>query len=143
MLRSDFGSALVSGAQKSGALELVGDGCLEERKKNFSICYLSISIEILSNFRRGNKYHSDSPNISIIQFALYKTAIKASRAIQFCFKNAYLSCLLNYFNRSSRRKRGMASNPLFIMPDFFLHFPNDLSYGYLRFEGNGKIPLGK
>ena len=46
-------------------------------------------------------------------------------------------------NRSSRRKRGMASNPLFTIPDFFLHFPNELCYGYLRFEGNGKIPLGK
>ena len=46
-------------------------------------------------------------------------------------------------NRSSRRKRGMASNPLFIIPDFFLHFPNKLIYGYLRFEGNGKIPLGR
>ena len=42
------------------------------------------------------------------------------------------------FNRSSRRKRGMASNPLFIIPDFFLHVPNELCYGYLRFEGNGK-----
>ena len=37
----------------------------------------------------------------------------------------------------------MASNPVFIIPDFFLHFPNELSYGYLRFEGNGKIPLGR
>ena len=44
------------------------------------------------------------------------------------------------FNRSSRRKRGMASNPIFIIPGFFLHFPNELCYGYLRFEGNGKIP---
>ena len=26
-------------------------------------------------------------------------------------------------NRSSRRKRGMASNPLFILPDFFCIFP--------------------
>ena len=32
------------------------------------------------------------------------------------------------------------STPLFIIPEFFLHFPNELSYGYLRFEGNGKIP---
>jgi hypothetical protein len=47
------------------------------------------------------------------------------------------------FNRSSRRKIGMASNPLFIIPDFFLHFPNKLCYGNLRFEGNGKIPLGR
>ena len=38
-------------------------------------------------------------------------------------------------NRSSRRKRGMASNPLFIISDFFLYFPIELSYGYLRFEG--------
>ena len=37
----------------------------------------------------------------------------------------------------------MASNPVFIIPDFFLHFPNELSYGYLGFEGNGKIPLGR
>ena len=37
----------------------------------------------------------------------------------------------------------MASNPLFIKPDFFLHFPNELCYGYLRFEENGKISLGK
>jgi hypothetical protein len=47
----------------------------------------------------------------------------------------------NLLNRSSGRKRGMASTPLFIIPDFFLHFPNELSYGYLRFEGNRKIPL--
>ena len=47
-------------------------------------------------------------------------------------------------NRSSRRKRGMASNPLFIIPELFLlHFPNKLCYCYLRFEGNGKIPLGR
>ena len=25
----------------------------------------------------------------------------------------------------------------------FLHFPKELIYGYLRFEGNGKIPLGR
>ena len=47
------------------------------------------------------------------------------------------------FNRLSRGKRGMASNLLFIIPDFFLHFSHELCYGYLRFEGNGKIPLGK
>ena len=33
-----------------------------------------------------------------------------------------------------------ASNPLFILPDFFLHFPNKLSYGYLRFEGIFPFP---
>ena len=37
----------------------------------------------------------------------------------------------------------MVSNPLFILSYFFLHFPKELSYGYLRFEGNGKIPLGR
>ena len=40
--------------------------------------------------------------------------------------------VVQYFNRSSRRKRGMTSNPLFIIPSFFLHFPNELCYGYLR-----------
>ena len=52
------------------------------------------------------------------------------------------SIYLRILNRSSRRKRGIGSNPLFIISDFFLHFPNELSYGYLGFEGNGKIPLG-
>ena len=38
----------------------------------------------------------------------------------------------------------MASNPLFIIPDFLLHFPNELCYGYLRFEGIFPCPsLGK
>ena len=47
-------------------------------------------------------------------------------------------------NRSSRRRRGMAYNPLFIIcTRFFLHFPNQLCYGYIRFEGTGKIPLRK
>jgi hypothetical protein len=32
----------------------------------------------------------------------------------------------------------MPSNPLFTIPDFFLHFPNEL-----WFEGNQKIPLGR
>ena len=47
------------------------------------------------------------------------------------------------FNISTWRKRGVASNPLFIIPGFFLHFSLEPSYGYLRFEGNGKIPLGR
>ena len=34
----------------------------------------------------------------------------------------------------------MASNPLFIIPDFF---PDELCYGYLMFEGNGKNSFGK
>ena len=29
------------------------------------------------------------------------------------------------------------------IPDFSLCFPKDLSYGYLRYEGNRKIPLGR
>ena len=50
---------------------------------------------------------------------------------------------LTSFKRSSRKKGGMVTNLLFIITDFFFHFPNDLCYGYLRFEGNGKIPLGR
>jgi hypothetical protein len=34
--------------------------------------------------------------------------------------------VVQVFNRSSRRKRGMASNPLFIIPDFILHFPKGI-----------------
>jgi hypothetical protein len=36
------------------------------------------------------------------------------------------------------RERGF--QPQNGIPGFSLHFPKELSYGYLRFEGNGKIP---
>ena len=54
------------------------------------------------------------------------------------------------FNRSSRGKRRNASNPLFIIPDFFLHVPNELcikksmatlsltEMGKFLWEGRGK-----
>ena len=29
------------------------------------------------------------------------------------------------------------------IPGFSMHFPKELSYSYLGFEGNGKIPLGR
>ena len=35
------------------------------------------------------------------------------------------------FNMSSRRKRGMASNPLFIIPDFFFIFQTNLAMATL------------
>ena len=34
----------------------------------------------------------------------------------------------------------MASNPLFIIPDIFLHFPDKLSYGFFGFEGIFPFP---
>ena len=40
-------------------------------------------------------------------------------------------------------KKRLGVQPTFHNTTFFLHFPNELSYGYLRFEGNGKIPLGR
>ena len=59
--------------------------------------------------------------------------------------NFCVCCLLfGYFSLTYRLgESGLASNPLFIIPGFFLHFSLELSYGYLRFEGNGKIPLGR
>ena len=41
-------------------------------------------------------------------------------------------------NNRFLRKRGME-----YLPGFSLNFPKELSYGYLKFEGNGKISLGK
>ena len=61
----------------------------------------------------------------------------------FLFKFLLAHCAQLLLNITTWRKRGLASNPLFIIPGFFLHFSLELSYGYLRFEGNGKIPLGR
>ena len=33
--------------------------------------------------------------------------------------------------------------PTFHNTRLFLHFPNELCYGYFRFEGNRKIPMGR
>ena len=60
--------------------------------------------------------------------------------------NFYVPRYLKAFSFLTDRlggKRGMTSNLLFIIPDFFLHFPNELCNGYLRFEVNWKIPLGR
>ena len=55
--------------------------------------------------------------------------------------------LINYgFNRSSRRKRGMASKPLFVIPNFFCIFPMKFAMatlglkemGIFFWEGNEK-----
>ena len=45
------------------------------------------------------------------------------------FPKAAIVFKANVFNRSSRRKRGMASNPLFIIPDFFCIF--QMNFGCL------------
>ena len=52
MLRSDFGSALMSGAQKSGALELVG---------KFSFSHLDCAI----NFKFDNLWKPDDSLMTI------------------------------------------------------------------------------
>ena len=67
--------------------------------------------------------------MSVQKNQLEAEAITIRRELQVC----------KAFNRSSWRKRGMMSNPLFMLSDFFLHFPKELSYGYLRFEGNGLL----
>ena len=45
----------------------------------------------------------------------------------------------NCINRSSRRKRGMASNPLFIIPDFFCIFPMNFAMATLGLKEMGKF----
>ena len=48
-------------------------------------------------------------------------------------------------NNRFLRESGMAASTLKMeyIPVLFFHFPKELSYGYIRFEGNGKIPLGR
>ena len=44
--------------------------------------------------------------------------------------------LLNILNSV---ERGLASTPLFIIPGFSLHFPKELSYGYLWLKEMAKF----
>ena len=43
-------------------------------------------------------------------------------------------------NKQEKRLGNHSQNGI---PGFILYFPLEPSYGYLTFEGNGKIPLGR
>ena len=47
--------------------------------------------------------------------------------------------LAELINRSSRRKRGMVSNPLFIIPNFFCIFPMNFAMATLGLKEMGKF----
>ena len=51
----------------------------------------------------------------------------------FFLKLHFSTC--KYINRSSKRKRDMASNPLFIIPDFFCIFPMNSAIATLGLKG--------
>ena len=55
------------------------------------------------------------------------------------YVNSFLSKTFNFFNNRFLRKKGMAST----LKMEYQVFPKEFSYGYLRFEGNGKISLGR
>ena len=65
---------------------------------------------------------------------------------QYCgFKN-FVRLQLNKYETTSLmvlEKKRLGVQPQNGIPGFILHFPLEPSYGYLRFEGNGKIPLGR
>ena len=52
---------------------------------------------------------------------------------------ATISFFFSFLNRLSRRKRGMVSNPLFIIPDFFFIFPMNFAMATLGLKEMGKF----
>ena len=98
-------------------------------------------------------YHWRQIDVSYASFAAVQRCEILSEVAFWFFKHLIIiyyfitiQCNVESFNRLSWRKRVVASTPLFIIPGYFLHFSLesiDTSMGYLRFEGNGKIPLGR
>ena len=73
----------------------------------------------------GIKLHPrDKPLLAIILHAITLFSGGGMFLTRIWFSGTFsISCpKCIHFNRSSRRKRGMASNPLFIIPDFFFCF---------------------
>ena len=75
---------------------------------------------------------------------LYKDLLLCTVKIDLRLFNFFLwwisqTNLLHQVNRSSRRKRGIASNPLFIMPDFFCIFPMNFAMATLGLKEMGKF----
>ena len=59
---------------------------------------------------------------------------------QFMVQNSYLNWNMHLrINRLSRRERGMASNPLFIISDFFCIFPMNFAMATLGLKKMGKF----
>ena len=108
----------------------------------FKIYLILNDIEFKSCAEHQNLYRFLTLHGSVYQNGIGSSGLGTRIKLKLIFQLRQFLTYRNvmYFNRWSRRKRGMASTPLFIIPNFFMHFPNELSYGYLRFEGNGKIP---
>ena len=62
---------------------------------------------------------------------------------QKCCQNSLFSQQKHFAAPLTDHLGGKEAWPTFHNTRFFLHFSNKLSYGYDRFEGNGKIPLGR
>ena len=98
----------------------------------------------LSHSTNSTEIFKNDPTIKTENSHFFSTARDSFRHIRRMRKRIRIASIQypvstdrDHFNRSSRRK------PTFHKTRLFLHFPNELCYGYLRFEGNGKIPLGR
>ena len=97
-------------------------------------------------FYRFVNFTSNSEDLCIVFKDVEKLFRNPGYVLQQCayinnlthFRSAHL-----YIFKCLDFSRGMMSKPLFIIPDFFQQFPNELCYGYFRFEGNGIAKLGR
>ena len=87
---------------------------------------------IQASLRHGNQNYCYCGyyylNFELRKYSTLIFSVEWQNEIVMCFLQVHKGSFsrdfsLTMFNRPSRRKRGMASNPLFIIQDFFLHFP--------------------
>ena len=69
----------------------------------------------------------------------HKETVYAYYAIIITIRCSTRSRFTTMINRSSRRKRGMASRPLFIIPDFFFIFQTNFAMATLGLKEMGKF----
>ena len=83
------------------------------------------------------KIKRSKKNVNLVLLALF-ILMKWLTTPNFKFLDHFRDKNIN-FNRSYRRKRGKASNPLFIMPDFFCIFQMNFAMATLGLKEMEKI----
>ena len=133
-IQKGFVTIVARGFWNSGTLPGFCNMTKPQVKNNVSLPCLLTTLNLHSS-----AYQTQCLLPRVPSFPLHCTMLSF---VHFCpvYHHTTFSYLLN---RPNSVERGLASTPLFIIPGFSLHFPLELSYGYLRFEGNGKIPLGR
>ena len=124
-------SELVVGSGEQDKIECIFDGKSQLGNTFDDVFHISFVQSMNYSFLRPDGTNGDVWNLSKPVFSS-RTRTLVAKALKVVIMSVTLK-------RMSRRKRGMASNPLFIIPDFFCIFQTNLAMATLGLKEMGKL----